>query len=277
MSQFRGPFDGDRRDTTRAPVTSTAHTRTGPVPPPPPTVRPPAATLSVKPKRRSALRRLFRACLWIAGLTGLATLGTLIAYRFVDPPTTPLILAQHVSGQQISQTWVPLHQISPDLMRAVIMSEDAGFCRHRGVDWRELSAVLENARDGAPRGGSTISMQLAKNLFLWTSKSYIRKALEIPLTLAMEVVLPKRRVLELYLNVAEWGPGIFGAEAAANYYFKKSASQLTEAEAALLAVALPNPIARDAADPSALQSRLAGNIAVRMQQIGSRSACVLGK
>jgi monofunctional biosynthetic peptidoglycan transglycosylase len=157
------------------------------------------------------------------------------------------------------------------------MSEDAGFCRHHGVDWRELEAAIEQTRDGAPRGGSTIPMQVSKNLFLWSSRSYLRKALEIPITLAADLVWPKPRMLEIYLNIAEWGPGIFGAEAAAQYHFGKSALRLSETEAALLAVALPNPVQRISGAPSQLQVRLAQRLMVRVRSVGDRAECVLAK
>ena len=144
---------------------------------------------------------------------------------------------------------MPLDRISPYLQRAVITSEDGRFCQHRGVDWGEIEEAIERARDGIPRGGSTISMQVVKNLFLWPSKSYVRKALEIPLTFAIELAWPKPRILEIYLNIAEWGPGVFGAEAAARYHFGKSAAALTPSQAALLAVSLPNPMERRAGAP----------------------------
>ena len=194
----------------------------------------------------------------------------IVGYTWINPPVTTTILAQRLGGQQIAQTWVPIARISPNLIRAVIMSEDAGFCRHRGVDWRELAEAVETSRDGIARGGSTIPMQAIKNLFLWSSKSYVRKALEIPLTLAADPLWGKPRMLEIYLNIVEWGPGIFGAEAAAQYHFKKPASRLTEQESALLAAALPNPVARDAGDPSALQQKLAQNLLPRMRNAGTQ-------
>ncbi len=201
--------------------------------------------------------------------------GLVVTYRFVNPPASTLMLAHRLAGQDVRQNWVPLSRISPHLIRAVIMSEDAGFCRHSGVDWRELLEAVDNAKDGIARGGSTISMQVTKNLFLWSSKSYLRKSLEIPMTLGMELVWPKARMLEIYLNIVEWGPGIFGAEAAALYHFNKPASRLTEAEAALLAVALPAPVARDAGDPSAQQVRMAQTIQGRMRNATSHTKCAL--
>lgn len=208
----------------------------------------------------------------------LAILGLIVAYRFITPPVTATIIGERLSGQRIAQTWVPLERISPHLIAAVVTSEDSGFCRHRGVDWRELAEVVENVRDGsAARGGSTIPMQTVKNLFLWSSKSYVRKAIEIPVTLVADPIWGKRRTLEIYLNIAEWGPGVFGAEAAAHYHFRKPAARLTETEAALLAAALPSPIARDSGDPSAQQQRLAQRLIERMRQSplsSARFACL---
>ncbi|MFM2421641.1 MAG: hypothetical protein RL291_171, partial [Pseudomonadota bacterium] len=205
-----------------------------------------------RPPRSPLLRWIKRLFKWlVVGTAAYAALIVALAilYRWVNPPASAHMIVQRLSGTSIDRKWVPLERISPNLIRAVIVSEDAGFCSHRGVDWRELREVVENFSESGGRGGSTISMQLSKNLFLWSGRSYVRKAIEIPVTLGMEVVLPKRRVLEIYLNIAEWGPGIFGAEAAAQYHFGKTAAELDESEAALLAVTLPAPIARDASEP----------------------------
>jgi monofunctional biosynthetic peptidoglycan transglycosylase len=209
----------------------------------------------------------------VAG-AGAATLAVIllllvVAYRWVDPPTSTLILGQRLAGTEIDQTWVPLERISPNLVRAVILSEDGGFCRHRGVDWAALGEAIES-----DRGGSTITMQVVKNLFLWPSRSYVRKAMEMALAYLVEIVWPKHRVLELYLNIAEWGPGIFGAEAAAQYHFGKPAARLTAQEAALLAVALPNPLEREAWHPGYLHKRLADNLLTRMRAVRTAMRCV---
>ena len=156
----------------------------------------------------------------------------------------------------------------------MILSEDGAFCRHRGVDWGELKEAIESANDGIARGGSTISMQVVKNLFLWPSRNYVRKALEIPLTYVIEAAWSKQRILEIYLNIAEWGPGIFGAEAAARYHFRKSASTLNPREAALLAVSLPNPFDRQAGRPGPGTARLADNLLLRMRAGQGNTACV---
>ncbi len=204
-------------------------------------------------------------------------LALIVLYRWVDPPASALMLSQRLAGDAIMQRWVPLERISPNLQLATIMSEDGKFCRHRGVDWGELSEAIESARDGIPRGGSTITMQVVKNLFLWPSKSYLRKAIEIPLTYVVEAAWSKRRILEIYLNIAEWGPGVFGVEAAARFHFRKSAAQLSPREAALLAVSLPNPFERVAGSPGPGTSRLADNLLARMRTAQANAFCVRGR
>ena len=229
------------------------------------------------PAKVEAPRYLGRA-LKLAAAVVLALAGSVlllvILYRWVDPPASTLMLGQRLSGTPIVQRWVPLARISPNLPVAVILSEDARFCRHSGVDWGELRDAIESAGDGVARGGSTISMQVVKNLFLWPSKSYLRKALEIPLAYLIELAWSKPRVLEIYLNIAEWGPGVFGAEAAARYHFRKPASLLGPREAALLAVSLPNPFERDAGRPGPGTQRLADNLLLRMRAARATAGCV---
>ncbi|MGI9404122.1 MAG: monofunctional biosynthetic peptidoglycan transglycosylase [Hyphomicrobium sp.] len=191
----------------------------------------------------------------------------IVVYRFVNPPFSNLMLVERLGGTRVTQKWVPLEAISPNLHRAVIMSEDGRFCRHWGIDFAEVLSAINRASGGTPRGASTITMQVSKNLFLWPSKSYVRKALEVPVTFAIEFVWPKRRILEVYLNIAEWDRGVFGAEAAARAHFKRSAKHLTSRQAALLAVALPNPFTRDAGNPGAWTSRRAS----RIQRLAARS------
>lgn len=232
--------------------------------------RPPRAAKVETPRYlRRALMLVAAGLLALAGLV----LALVILYRWVDPPASTLMLGQRLTGTPITQRWVPLARISPNLPLAVILSEDARFCRHSGVDWGELKEAIESAGDGIARGGSTISMQVVKNLFLWPSKSYVRKAIEIPLAYLIEVVWSKPRVLEIYLNIAEWGPGVFGAEAAARYHFGKPASLLTPREAALLAVSLPNPFERDAGSPGPGTQRLADNLLLRMRAAQANAAC----
>lgn len=205
----------------------------------------------------------------------LTMLAAIAAFRFVDPPGSMLMLTKRLTGTPIEQRWVPLRAISPNVVRAVIVSEDGRFCRHWGIDPLEMADAIARARDGVPRGASTVTMQVAKNLFLWPSKSYVRKALEMPLTLAIEVLWSKSRILEVYLNIAEWGPGVFGIEAASRHHFAKGAAKLSELEAALLAVALPNPIQRDAGDPGIGTLRLARAIQARMRSAGRAASCIV--
>jgi monofunctional biosynthetic peptidoglycan transglycosylase len=223
-------------------------------------------------------RVTLRWVLTLAGI-GLAAAGGLVLalvalYRWIDPPASTLMLGQRLAGTTITQRWVPLDRISPNLITAVILSEDGAFCRHRGVDWGELKEAIESAGEGGARGGSTISMQVVKNLFLWPSRNYIRKAIEIPLTYVIEAAWSKPRILEIYLNIAEWGPGIFGAEAAARHHFRKPASMLNPREAALLAVALPNPFDRQAGRPGPGTARLADNLLLRMRAGRANTSCV---
>jgi monofunctional biosynthetic peptidoglycan transglycosylase len=217
-----------------------------------------------------ALRLMAIAVVGYAALV----LALAVLYRWVDPPTSNLMLTQRLLGTEIEQRWIPLRRISPHLVQAVILSEDGAFCRHRGVDWLAMEEAIESSLEGEARGGSTITMQLVKNLFLWSSRSYIRKAIEIPLAYLVELLWPKHRVLEIYLNIVEWGGGVFGADAAARHHFGKPASQLTQREAALLAVALPNPIERTAGEPGALTRRLAANLVTRMKAVRTSMTCV---
>jgi monofunctional biosynthetic peptidoglycan transglycosylase len=162
-------------------------------------------------------------------------------------------------------------------VRAVVVSEDGRFCDHWGIDLAAIKEAIERSSGGTLRGASTISMQVTKNLFLWPQKSYLRKVIELPLTLLIELVWPKWRILEIYLNVAEWGPGIYGAEAAARHHFRKPASRLGEGEAALLAASLPNPALRDAGDPGPRTERKARTIQARMRISGAIAACVTNR
>ena len=178
-------------------------------------------------------------------------------YRFVDPVSTPMLWRWAI-GARVERVWVPLDRISPALPLAVIGAEDGTFCHNRGIDLGAMREALEQYDDtGRERGASTITQQVAKNLFFWQGRSIIRKVLEIPLAVWLYMVLPKRRVMEIYLNIAQWGPnGEFGAEAGARYAFGKSARNLNAREAAELAAILPSPALRSARAPSALVRRL---------------------
>jgi monofunctional glycosyltransferase len=204
-----------------------------------------------------------------------AALG--LAYRWVNPVST-LMLGRWVTGRPVEHVAVPLEAVSPHLTLAVVTSEDARFCRHGGIDWDALRQVMDDdGEDGPSRGASTITMQTAKNLFLWPGRSYLRKAVELPLALYLDLVWGKRRSLENYLNIAEWGEGVFGAEAAARRHFGKSARDLTRGEAALLATALPNPIRRLAGRASSAHRARAGRLTARMQSAGRSLIACLGR
>ena len=193
-------------------------------------------------------------------------------YLFVRPIST-LMIGDLVTLQGYSRQWVDIEDISPSMQQAVVMSEDGQFCFHDGVDWEQLRSVL--SRNGGPnRGASTITMQTVKNVFLWPSRSYIRKGLEIPLALYADLVWSKRRTLEIYLNIAELGPNVYGVEAAAQYYYKKPASKLSRREAALIAAALPNPAIRNPLKPSRAQKTLARIIERRVNQSGAYVECL---
>jgi monofunctional biosynthetic peptidoglycan transglycosylase len=219
--------------------------------------------MAIKGRRRGLLGKLVRCAFWGALLLVLLLVG-LVLLEAVVPPVSTLMLARTIQGESYERDYVPLSAIAPVAVASVIASEDARFCRHHGVDWDALHEVMAQAdEDGPSRGASTITMQTAKNLYLWPSRSAIRKGLEIGIALGLDQLWPKQRIIEVYLNIAEWGDGIFGIEAAARRYFGKSASRLDAREGALLATALPNPIRRNPAHPSDIQRRLAANLVVR--------------
>jgi len=190
-----------------------------------------------------------------------------VIFALVPPPISTMMLWKWIAGSEINYTWQPIDKIAPSLRQAIFTSEDQRLCEHNGIDWPVLFQQVERAigDDELPvRGASTITMQTAKNLFLWPSKSILRKLLEIPLALWIDLIWPKSRILEVYINVAEFGPGVYGAEAAARRFFKKSAATLTFSQAALLAAALPNPAVRPVANPGPRLQAIADNIMRRM-------------
>jgi monofunctional glycosyltransferase len=227
------------------------------------------------PPSRSSIFRVLRFIAIVVLI--LIVLPYLIAplYRFIDPVSTTMVW-RRLTGARVERTVVPLDRIAPALPRAVIAAEDGSFCTHHGIDWRGMREAFYEADDiSEMRGGSTLTQQVAKNLFLWQGRSYVRKALELPLAVWIDLVLPKRRVLEIYLNVAEWGPnGQFGAEAGARHAFAKPARELTAREAALMAAILPGPKARSARQPSANVRRLAGIYETRAARSEARTACL---
>jgi monofunctional biosynthetic peptidoglycan transglycosylase len=231
--------------------------------------------MATVPERRSRAARLVRgASVVVIVLLVLPYLLTLV-YLAV-PPVSTLMAWRWITGARVERAWVPLGETAPALPLAVIVAEDGQFCRHRGIDWRGLREAIEEAEDlSEARGGSTITQQVAKNLFLWSGRSYLRKVLEFPLALWIDLVMPKRRIMEIYLNVAEWGPnGEFGAEAGAQRAFRKSARNLGFNEAALMAAILPNPRRRSAQRPGPGVRRLAGIYSGRARRAEQLGGCV---
>jgi monofunctional biosynthetic peptidoglycan transglycosylase len=198
-------------------------------------------------------------------------------YRFVTPVST-LMVARWVTGRNVMRTYMPIERLAPTLPLSVLAAEDDRFCSHHGVDWQAIHAAIEKADDlSEARGSSTITQQTAKNLFLWPGRSFVRKALEFPLALWIDLVLPKRRIMEIYLNIAQWGPnGEFGAEAGARAAFGKSAADVDRREAALLAAILPNPVRRSARRPGPGVRRLAGIYEARARSGSALAGCIGG-
>jgi monofunctional biosynthetic peptidoglycan transglycosylase len=216
----------------------------------------------------------------IIAVLGLLLLPYLLTplYLVLPPVSTPM-LWRWITAKPVERTYQPLEAIAPILPLSVLAAEDARFCSHAGVDWKELQEAIQEADElSEARGGSTITQQVAKNLFLWNSRSFVRKALELPLAYWIDLVLPKRRIMEIYLNIAEWGPnGEFGAEAGARRAFGKPAKALSAREAALLAAVLPNPRRRDAARPGPGVRRLAGIYERRARASLQVAACLDGR
>lgn len=226
--------------------------------------------------KRSFFSRLLRRLILVALAFLVAPYVLVLLYTpaFVHPISTPM-LADIALLKGYDRRWVSLDDISPNLVRSVMMSEDGQFCRHGGVDWGEMKAVVEDALQGeTTRGASTIPMQAAKNLFLSNGRSFIRKGLELPLAMTADFVWSKRRLMEIYLNIAEWGPGIYGAEAAARHHFGVSAADLSRKQAALLAAALPNPIERVAGKPGRGLQRIASVVERRARNSGDYITCI---
>jgi monofunctional biosynthetic peptidoglycan transglycosylase len=232
----------------------------------------PSADASMRGSSRSLVQKIL---VWAIGIAALP-LVLMLVYKieFVHPVST-LMLADLATLHGYDRRWVDFEDIAPVLVQSVMMSEDGQYCNHYGVDWVQMNGVIADALDGeSTRGASTIPMQTAKNLFLWNGRSFIRKGLEMPLALGADFVLSKKRLMEIYLNIAEWGPGIYGIEAAAQYHFKVSAAKLSRHQAALLAVSLPNPIMRNASRPARGMKRLATLIERRARGSGAYIKCL---
>lgn len=217
---------------------------------------------------RPAVRR------WVLAILLLPS-AVILLYRVVPPPITPLMVWRLIQGEGLTKEWRPLDSISPELPRAVIASEDNRFCEHAGFDWVELRHQVDRAWAGeSTRGASTITMQVAKNVLLWPGRDPVRKLFEAILTPQIELFWNKRRIIEVYLNVAETGPGLYGAEAASRHYFDKPASALTRREAALVAAVLPNPRLWSPQRPTRYILQRARTIERRIGQLGPLLDCV---
>lgn len=242
-----------------------------------------------KPKAKTAKPGLVRrAIAWFFGwamikralrwaLRGLVAIAVLVlvligVFSVIGPPTTPYILAERYRLGTVERTWVPIEDIAPVMAKSVVAAEDANFCLHWGFDMAAIRAAIE---EGANRGASTLSQQVVKNVFLWQGRSWPRKALEAMLTPVVEAIWSKERIIEVYLNIAEFDEGVFGVEAASQHYFGKGAGRLSAREAALLAALLPDPKGRSARTPSAFVERRARSIADGAATIAAdgRAAC----
>lgn len=226
---------------------------------------------------RAAARRRRPLLTLVIVLTALL-FGGVVLYRFLPPPITFLMASRAVAGEGLDYRWRGLDDVSPRLVEAVIAAEDSTFCAHRGFDMKAIQKALKaNEQGGRIRGGSTISQQTAKNVFLWPGRDWIRKGLEAGYTVLIETAWGKRRIMEVYLNVAEWAPGVYGAEAASRHWFGKSADDLSTREAARLAAILPSPRRYNAASPGPYVRRRASRIQAAMGTVRNDglAACVL--
>ena len=223
------------------------------------------------------LRRLWRFLKRVVLLLLLLWAGGIVVYRFVGPPVTPLMLIRLAEGEGLARQPVALDRIAPALPRAVIAAEDNKFCIHNGIDFGAIKEAIEEHEAGEGlRGASTITMQLARNLFLWPGGGFARKGVEAATALAIDALWPKRRQIEVYLNIVEWAPGVYGAEAAARHHFRKSAAQLSGHEAALLAATLPSPRKWSAGNPGSYVQNRAATLQQRAGTLGPLVDCIKG-
>jgi monofunctional biosynthetic peptidoglycan transglycosylase len=229
----------------------------------------PHALSPAGPYPRSRARSILRqVVLWLIALVVVLPAALILLFRFISPPATPLMIGTMLSDGPVTYRWVPLDEISPNLVRAVIAAEDGKFCSHHGFDLEAIDEALErNAAGGRLRGASTISQQTAKNLLLLPDRTWTRKGIEAYITVLIEGLWPKRRIMETYLNIAEWGPRRFGAEAAAQANFGKTAGQLSALEAASLATILPSPRRYRADRPGPYVARQSQIVAGRMDDV----------
>ena len=239
-----------------------------------------ARTKSKAKKRKDERRRLFRLIYWPLRVFAHALAAAILlvgAFTVIDPPGGYYLATEWVRLCQIEREWRDLEDISPDLARAVMAAEDANFCDHWGFDLKAIEKAIEaNAQGRRVRGASTISQQVAKNLFLWHGRSWLRKGLEAGFTVLIETIWTKRRIVEVYLNIAEFGDGVFGVQAAARHHFKRDASALTLAQAARLAAVLPDPKGRNPRAATAFMQRRTAAIAdgARTLEGEGRAGCV---
>jgi monofunctional biosynthetic peptidoglycan transglycosylase len=231
-------------------------------------------------KKRSGRFRWLRRLLLILVAVAIVLPPLWVAvYRFIPPPITLLMIERLVEGHGLDHRWVPLGRIAPAMVRSVVASEDSRFCEHHGFDLRAIDAALRhNAQTpGRIRGGSTVSQQTAKNVFLWPQRSWVRKGAEAWFTVLIEAMWGKRRIMAVYLNTVEMGPGVYGVEAGSQRYFHHAASALTVAEAGRLAAILPDPLKWKAARPGPYVRRRTGRIEARSETVerGGLADCVL--
>jgi monofunctional biosynthetic peptidoglycan transglycosylase len=226
--------------------------------------------------KESLPRRIARFVARVFASFVLLSVALVMAYGVVPPPFTIAMVNGLFAGYGLERDWVPIERISPNLIRAVIAAEDARFCQHDGFDWESIRKAWQRIQSGAERlkGGSTISMQTAKNVFLWPARSWTRKGFEAYFTVLVELFWSKRRIMEVYLNVVEFGKGVYGAEAAARRFFGKPAAELTRREAALLAAVLPNPREWSAANPGPYVSGRAATLQARLLDVPDAGAQV---
>ena len=246
--------------------------------------RSPAALPRQSPKPAQRLHRPWLGWLvrGVLGIVLLAVFGPVVlavVYRFAPPPVTILMIERLVQGQGLHKSWRPIRAIAPALTESVIAAEDAQFCNHHGFDFQAMQAAAKHneRHPGKVRGGSTISQQTAKNVFLWPGRSYVRKGLEAYDTVLIEAIWGKRRIMEMYLNEVEWGPGVYGAQAAAQHYFTRDADALTPVEASRLAAILPDPLKWKAVHPGRYVAHRSAKIGARADTVRNDdlAACVL--
>lgn len=226
--------------------------------------------------KKSLGKRVMGFIKWVLAIFLSSSILAVVLYRFVPVPLTPLMVIRCVQqakeGKSIKlhHSWTPLEQMSPDMPVAVMASEDQRFLIHNGIDGKAIEqAAKDNKKRKKPRGGSTITQQTAKNVFLWPNPTWVRKGFETYFTILIELFWSKQRIMEVYLNSIEMGDGIYGVKAVAKDHFGKSPSQLTRSECALIAASLPNPLKRDSKNPSSYMQKRKKQILHQMNYVGS--------